>query len=796
MANKTISQLPEITTANNDDVLIIENSTSTNKITKANLLKDLSGGSISSDSIIIKSPNLSEYKITIDNYGAMKIDRVIPVIGSNYDGLIINQVYGGGIMADEGTSVTHSFIELYNTTDNTINLAGLSIHYSEGGTTWHSQPLSGSVPPKHSFLIRGARHSEDNAASVKIRLTEFDLEWQIPMYNKGMKVVLKEGSTAPTVANPYRDNEGKWIDGYVDMIGCGEVITSIDASEATPVIGQSKQKSVRRIGFKDTQFNELDCEVVDFRLDESAWKRPRSLAYGAWAGNGVQIPSAQEYADNLKILQVYGGGSSGSCSHHFVELYNNHATKSMPLDGISLFGATFKDPVWQHIPLVGVIPPKHSFLLRGTPGTGTWVVNIFKSDQDCSLKLDKGMKVFLISTKDPAYLTGIDNPFNHNGSKVAGYIDGFGCGGNSGNANNLSGTDGCTGYEGEPPIGGDAGTTLDSFGTGGNSKNNAMRRKTIADTDNNARDFEVVRYSNVSTEPDLLNKQPRWVEYGTWVPGENFNPPTGGGGSDNGGTEASSFKFIHVTDTQANTDPGFTTYKTALSTAVAHSAPNFMLHTGDMIDDTGSNANNWTWFMTRTAEVMGNIPWYGVRGNNDVNYTGKFTWKNVNVCPANSNAYFFEYGDAIFCCLDSEGVLSAQATWLDGILTNTTKKWKIIAIHRAPYTSIREEDIITNFLSVIDNHNVHLVLCGHKHMYMRSKKYKNNAENASGTTYMMGHPMGVTIGSLDALQDWMAVRFAPGTSCFNEVSIDTNNITVKACKINGDVVSIIDTYTL
>ena len=41
MANKTISDLPEKTTANNTDYMIIENSSETNKISKANLLKDI-----------------------------------------------------------------------------------------------------------------------------------------------------------------------------------------------------------------------------------------------------------------------------------------------------------------------------------------------------------------------------------------------------------------------------------------------------------------------------------------------------------------------------------------------------------------------------------------------------------------------------------------------------------------------------------------------------------------------------------------------------------------------------------
>ena len=41
------------------------------------------------------------------------------------DHLIINQVYGGG--ANDSTPVSHSFIELYNPTDNAISLEGYSL---------------------------------------------------------------------------------------------------------------------------------------------------------------------------------------------------------------------------------------------------------------------------------------------------------------------------------------------------------------------------------------------------------------------------------------------------------------------------------------------------------------------------------------------------------------------------------------------------------------------------------------------------------------------------------------------
>ena len=47
------------------------------------------------------------------------------------DHILIHQVYGGG--KNDGTPVSHSFIELYNPTDSAISLEGYSLGYLSGG---------------------------------------------------------------------------------------------------------------------------------------------------------------------------------------------------------------------------------------------------------------------------------------------------------------------------------------------------------------------------------------------------------------------------------------------------------------------------------------------------------------------------------------------------------------------------------------------------------------------------------------------------------------------------------------
>lgn len=248
--------------------------------------------------------------------------------------------------------------------------------------------------------------------------------------------------------------------------------------------------------------------------------------------NNEEVDPTPEVVDytGLIINQVYGGGKDAACSHHFVELYNK-SSKAIKLDGVSLYGATYKAPEWQHVQLSGTIPPKCSYLIRGVTSTNP-IVPIDNYDLTCDLKLDKAMKVFLIASTDPTYLNGIVNPWNYDGAfhSVEGYIDGFGCHGNSGLMGDLL-TDTIDGFETEAPGGGDPGTTV--VGPGGNSKQTAMRRIDFTDTDVNTEDFEALRYANFNIDETLKDKQPRWVAYGPWEVGNVFNPPL----VDNGGSE-------------------------------------------------------------------------------------------------------------------------------------------------------------------------------------------------------------------------------------------------------------------
>jgi hypothetical protein len=94
--------------------------------------------------------------------------------------------------------------------------------------------------------------------------------------------------------------------------------------------------------------------------------------------------------------------------------------------------------------------------------------------------------------------------------------------------------------------------------------------------------------------------------------------------------------------------------------------------------------------------------------------------------------YSFDYGSIHFVCLDSmtsdRSPTGPMATWLANDLAATTQDWLIAYWHHPPYSkgshnSDTETQLVqmrTNFLPILEDYGVDLVLTGHSHSYERS----------------------------------------------------------------------------
>jgi len=189
--------------------------------------------------------------------------------------------------------------------------------------------------------------------------------------------------------------------------------------------------------------------------------------------------------------------------------------------------------------------------------------------------------------------------------------------------------------------------------------------------------------------------------------------------------------------------------------------PLFILHSGDIVKD-GDQTNQWRTFFESSGHFLANTPFMAAPGNHDdgpgegdsANYNQLFTYPRNSVSQT-EDFYFFTTPDAIFVSLSSvtfEGgdiPYGDQANWLDQVLTDNPRPWKIVVLHHPPYTSHAAFDLgFWDFefnhppnergqnpalVPIFDKHHVDIVFAGHNHYYERFAPLKKGPGNLQGT---------------------------------------------------------------
>ncbi len=180
--------------------------------------------------IELTSPDNTKYRVTVNDSGILQvyntkleeIDLPTADQSGRFAGLVVNQVYGGGAKDSNTTPVSHGFIELYNNTKDPMNLTGLSVQVAENMGVWNVLPLKGEIPAFSSFLIRCQRHSNEALMSTRCKVLDYDMDWDILLSDRGLKVAIMVGTEPISVTNPFIEGENSQpIPGYIDMIGAG-----------------------------------------------------------------------------------------------------------------------------------------------------------------------------------------------------------------------------------------------------------------------------------------------------------------------------------------------------------------------------------------------------------------------------------------------------------------------------------------------------------------------------------------------------------------------------------------------
>ena len=168
--------------------------------------------------------------------------------------------------------ISHNFIELYNPTGDAVDLSGYSLEYFSNGKTSNGTvktvTLTGEIPSRSSYLIQCKATESDQAV---FSVSQADNKWEeLLIDNKQYCVTLKNGEEK------------------IDGVSVGEADIEGAALENGVI---SKNKSLRRIGFVDTDQNAADFETLNYSKLPQDYRNgivPRNLAEGPWGLSEAQ----------------------------------------------------------------------------------------------------------------------------------------------------------------------------------------------------------------------------------------------------------------------------------------------------------------------------------------------------------------------------------------------------------------------------------------------------------------------------------------------------------------------------
>lgn len=181
----------------------------------------------------------------------------------------------------------------------------------------------------------------------------------------------------------------------------------------------------------------------------------------------------------------------------------------------------------------------------------------------------------------------------------------------------------------------------------------------------------------------------------------------------------------------------------------------FYANLGDFTND--STNEEWDYYAEAMDAINSTQTIVPVAGNHDSNsnwFNNMFALDTTESVVTNNGVnYSFDYGNvhiAVVNTNDNIAISDAQLTWLENDMNSTDADWKIVLMHKSPYSlgkDIKWPDacyLQETLAAVCDKTNVDLVMSGHDHMYLRTKPLNDNkvVDQKDGTTYVLAGTAG------------------------------------------------------
>lgn len=253
------------------------------------------------------------------------------------------------------------------------------------------------------------------------------------------------------------------------------------------------------------------------------------------------------------------------------------------------------------------------------------------------------------------------------------------------------------------------------------------------------------------------------------------------------------FSFVVLGDSRSNAE----SHRRVVE-RVAQEVPDFLLGTGDMVDD-GARLEQWQTFFDIERELLADNVYFPSVGNHDRQGRGRTadTYRSFFSVPDNGGDseryYSFDYANARVLVLDSNAhsfSLTGQTAWIERELSAARQDDRIrhlfVVMHHPPYSiSLHggQRDLRERWTPLFEKYGVSAVFSGHDHAYQRAER--------NGVRYFVtggaGAPLYPRSPRASAIDKSAVQRFERAFH-FLRVTVSAGIVNVTAVRVDGSVI--------
>jgi acid phosphatase type 7 len=244
-----------------------------------------------------------------------------------------------------------------------------------------------------------------------------------------------------------------------------------------------------------------------------------------------------------------------------------------------------------------------------------------------------------------------------------------------------------------------------------------------------------------------------------------------------GGVESETFSFRTAPDIRLQPEAevviavvGDTRVNTAvlgdlLALADEVAAPDLLVFTGDAVQR-GTDQDLWDAFLDAGAPLFRRVPSILTIGNHE---DGDQVFNTTWAMPGDERWFGIDYGAAHFTVLDDSSTFVPDETGAGrrflaaDLAAPHHAPWRIVVHHQPIYSASigghgPTEQLQEQWLPLIDEHTVDLVLAGHDHTYQRSHPLRAGQLDPAGTTFVVSAGGGAPLYTVEP--EWWTASVA------------------------------------